>query len=69
MDGKQQKFDRYNAFDLMNMNFPEPKWAVPGLLTEGLNILAGKPKHGKSILAWLQELPTVELARIAEKLI
>jgi RecA-family ATPase/DNA-binding CsgD family transcriptional regulator len=33
------------------MELPEPKWAVPGILPEGLNILGGKPKKGKSILA------------------
>ena len=39
------------AADLMRKTFPEPRWAVPNLLTEGVNILAGKPKKGKSILA------------------
>lgn len=39
------------AAALMEKEFPEPKWAVPGLFCEGLNILAGKPKKGKSILA------------------
>ena len=36
------------AAELQNKVFPEPKWAVPGLLTEGLTILAGRPKRGKS---------------------
>lgn len=36
---------------LMAMNFPEPKWVVPGILPEGTTILAGKPKMGKSWLA------------------
>jgi hypothetical protein len=35
----------------MEMTLPEPRWAVPGLFTEGLNILAGKPKIGKSWLS------------------
>lgn len=39
------------AADLMQMEFPEPKWAVPGILPEGLNILGGKPKKGKSMFA------------------
>jgi hypothetical protein len=30
---------------------PEPRWAVEGILPEGLSILAGKPKLGKSWLA------------------
>lgn len=41
----------YNAAELMEMKFPEPKWAIPGILTEGLGLLAGKPKMGKSIFA------------------
>jgi len=39
------------AADLMRKTFPEPRWAVSGILPEGLNLLAGKPKKGKSILA------------------
>jgi len=35
----------------MGMTFEEPKWAVPGILPEGLNILGGKPKKGKSFFA------------------
>lgn len=31
--------------------YPEPRWTVHGLLSEGLNLLAGAPKLGKSILA------------------
>jgi len=37
-----------SADELQDKVFPEPKWAVPGLLTEGLTILAGRPKRGKS---------------------
>lgn len=36
--------------DLMGMPFREPRWAVPDLVPEGLSLLAGKPKCGKS---WL----------------
>src|SRR5712692_7269943 len=39
-----------NAVDLMALELPEPRWAVTGLLPEGLNIFAGRPKTGKS---WL----------------
>ncbi len=39
------------AADLMETEFPEPRWAVPGIIPEGLTLLAGKPKRGKSILA------------------
>lgn len=40
----------FTASDLMKTVFPEPKWAVPGLVAEGLNLLVGSPKLGKS---WL----------------
>jgi hypothetical protein len=36
---------------LLQTYYPEPQWAVEGLLPEGCLILAGKPKHGKSYLA------------------
>jgi len=39
-----------NAAELVAMEFPEPKWAIPGLIPEGLSLLAGKAKLGKS---WL----------------
>ena len=41
----------YPLPDLLGMNIPPAKWIVPGLLSEGLTILAGKPKLGKSWLA------------------
>jgi AAA domain len=34
--------------ELAKREFPPPKWIVPGLIPEGLGILAGKPKTGKS---------------------
>lgn len=40
-----------DSVSLDAMEFPEPKFIVPGLLTEGLGILAGRPKQGKSWLA------------------
>ncbi|HUX14483.1 MAG TPA: AAA family ATPase [Spirochaetia bacterium] len=36
--------------ELVETEFPEPRWIVPGLVPEGLSILAGVPKLGKS---WL----------------
>jgi hypothetical protein len=39
------------AKDLLNLRIPPIKWAVDGVIAEGLTILAGKPKMGKSILA------------------
>ncbi|MER7576430.1 AAA family ATPase [Streptomyces sp. NPDC126514] len=35
----------------MAAHFPEPKWAVPGILAEGVSVLAGPPKVGKSWLS------------------
>ena len=37
--------------ELMQMEFPEPKWIVPSIIPEGLSLLCGRPKHGKSILS------------------
>jgi len=34
----------------MALEFPPPRWAVPGILAEGVSLLAGPPKVGKS---WL----------------
>lgn len=36
---------------LMAHEFTPPKWAVPGILSEGVNLLAGPPKVGKSWLS------------------
>lgn len=47
----QQAIIGITAADLMRKIFPEPRWAIPGILPEGLNLLAGKPKKGKSIFA------------------
>jgi hypothetical protein len=35
---------------LMTKKLPEPRWAVPGILPEGLSLLVGKPKQGKSFM-------------------
>lgn len=37
--------------ELLSTEFPEPRWAVPGLVPVGLSFLAGRPKMGKSWLA------------------
>lgn len=39
------------AADLMAMKLPPPTWIVPGMLPEGVTLLAGKPKLGKSWMA------------------
>lgn len=41
----------WRADELMAASFPPPVWAVPGLIAEGVNVLAGPPKAGKSWLA------------------
>jgi hypothetical protein len=38
----------WSATELLNTKFPEPRWAVPGLISEGLTLFCGPPKVGKS---------------------
>jgi len=47
---KNGKPETFTAADLMALEIPEVQWAVPGLVPEGVTLLAGKPKLGKS---WL----------------
>ena len=42
----------FTAAELMEMVLPPVKWVVPGLLPEGVTLLAGKPKLGKSWLGF-----------------
>lgn len=41
----------WTAAELRDWKFPDPRWAVPGLLPEGVTLLGGAPKIGKSWLA------------------
>lgn len=41
----------FSAAELMAEELPPVRWVVPGLLPEGVTLLAGKPKLGKSWLA------------------
>jgi biotin operon repressor len=41
----------WTADELMAETFPPVRWAVPGLIAEGVNLLAGPPKVGKSWLS------------------
>ncbi len=52
-EGKQKRpvSTGLTAAQLLDANFPEPKWIVPGVLPEGSTVLAGHPKLGKSWLA------------------
>jgi len=43
--------DLLTADEILTAAWPEPVWAIPGLLPVGLTILAGRPKVGKSWLA------------------
>jgi primase-polymerase (primpol)-like protein len=40
-----------NAKELGKMDIPEISWIVPGIIPEGLTLLCGKPKMGKSWLS------------------
>lgn len=41
----------WTSRELMETDFPEPNWIVPGLIPEGLTLIAGAPKMGKSWFA------------------
>lgn len=41
----------WRADELMATTFAPPKWAVPGLICEGITLIAGPPKVGKSWLS------------------
>src|SRR5688500_17230922 len=41
----------WTAAEIMAMHFAEPRWAVPGVVAEGVTLLAGAPKIGKSWLS------------------
>ncbi len=49
-DTRQSPRTSWTAAELMATDFPEPRWAVPGIVAEGVTVLAGAPKVGKS---WL----------------
>jgi hypothetical protein len=44
--------DSINAETLLGMDFPPLEYVIPGYLVEGLTVLAGKPKLGKSWWAY-----------------
>src|SRR5215216_6264751 len=39
------------AAELLGLELPPIRWSVPGLVPEGVTLLAGKPKLGKSWMA------------------
>lgn len=44
-------FELCTLGNIIDKTYPEPKWIIPGIMSEGLNILAGAPKQGKSMMA------------------
>src|SRR6266545_1076374 len=48
-----------SARDILATDYPELRWIVPGLILEGLLILAGRPKIGKSWFALALALAAV----------
>lgn len=48
LEAKPSRRTSYTAAELLETEFPEPRYAVPGILAEGLNFEAGPPKMGKS---------------------
>jgi DNA-binding CsgD family transcriptional regulator len=49
-EGQKPLVEGFSAAELVQSNFPDPNWFVEGILPEGLTILGGPPKTGKS---WL----------------
>jgi len=41
----------YSAKELVDMEFAPLEWIIPNFLTEGLCVLGGKPKQGKTLLS------------------
>ena len=39
---------RWSVVELLDTEFAEPKWAIPDLIPEGLTLIGGRPKIGKS---------------------
>ncbi|MGX1230602.1 AAA family ATPase [Bradyrhizobium barranii subsp. barranii] len=48
---KPSKFRRTNTNDIMARDYPAIKWVVPGYISEGFLVLAGRQKLGKTWLA------------------
>lgn len=66
-DGPQLP-EAWSADVLMNTDFPDPTWAVPGVVAEGVNLLCGPPKIGKSWMSLGLALSVASGGRALDKL-
>jgi len=68
---KKKAFDPLKVMSLkylvQNKHFKEPKWFVKPFITEGLTILAGKPKIGKSLFALYMGITIAQGFRFMKK--
>ncbi|MFV0342966.1 MAG: hypothetical protein ACK5JH_08725 [Anaerocolumna sp.] len=53
MKNENKKMVVRNSVELYNKEYPPILFLVEGILSEGLNVLAGTPKAGKSWMALL----------------
>ena len=44
----ERTYQPITAQHLMSLTFAEPRWAVPGLIPEGLFLLAARPKSARA---------------------
>ena len=56
----KKKFNAIDAETLMDMNLPRTKFVIQGILPQGLAVIAGAPKVGKS---WLMLDWCVKIAK------
>ena len=52
VDLSYSKIDSMTAKELYELDLPPVEWIVPGLIPDGLTVLAGDAKIGKSFFAW-----------------
>ena len=57
--GEASNQHRFTAAELVAMDLPEPRCIVPGIVTDGLNLLVSRPKLGKS---WLALKASIDIA-------
>ena len=59
-ENEKPKLKSITAYELVNMDIPDVKWFVEKLIPEGLTLLAGDAKIGKSFFAWNIALAVAE---------